>query len=155
MVLPGRRGSDGALLLRLIGSARPPVRLRLPTVKKLDPTSLAMQLHLEAPVISTKRSSLMNAKQLERASYLAAHAVLSADLSAPHLVTPGARRSYTVDAIANTIRSVFELHCSAFDESHDWQAPNFSELLRQGERFEGITPDLSSGKLQVVMQKLH
>jgi hypothetical protein len=114
-----------------------------------------MQLHLEAPVISTKRSSLMNVKQLERASYLAAHAILSADLSAPHLVTPGARRSYTVDAIADKIRSVFELHCSVLDDSEDWRALNFSELPQQGERFEGITPDLSSGKLQLVMQKLH
>jgi len=93
----------------------------------------------------------MNAKQLERASYLAAHAVLSADVSAPHLATPGARRSYTVDAIANKIRSVFELHCSAFDDSSDWQAPNLSELHLQGETPEGI----SSGKLQLVMQKMH
>jgi hypothetical protein len=97
----------------------------------------------------------MNAKQLERASYLAAHAVLSADVSASHLVTPGARRSYTVDAIANKIRSVFELHCSAFDDSSDWQAPSLSELPLQGETFEEISPALSSGKLQLVMQKMH
>jgi hypothetical protein len=93
----------------------------------------------------------MNAKQLERASYLAAHAVLSADVSAPHLATPGARRSYTVDAIADKIRSVFELHCSAFDDSSDWQAPNPSELTLQEETCEGIT----SGKLQLAMQKMH
>ena len=92
----------------------------------------------------------MNAKQLERASYLAAHAVLSADVSAPHLATPGARRSYTVDAIAQTIRRVFELHCSAFDDSSDWQAPNLSELPLQGETYEEMT----SGKLQLVMQKM-
>ena len=64
----------------------------------------------------------MNAKQLERASYLAAHAVLSANISASHLGTPGARRSYMIDAIANKIRSIFELHCSALDESTDWWA---------------------------------
>ena len=93
----------------------------------------------------------MNAKQLERASYLAAHAVLSADVSAPHLATPGARRSYTVDAIADKIRSVFELHCSAFDDSSDWQAPHPSELTLQREICEGIT----NGKLQLVMQKMH
>ncbi len=93
----------------------------------------------------------MNAKQLERASYLAAHAVLSADVSAPHLATPGARRSYTVDAIAHTIRSVFELHCSAFDDSSNWEAPNPSELASRGETCEGIT----SGKLQLVTQKIH
>ncbi len=79
----------------------------------------------------------MNAKQLERASYLAAHAVLSADVSAPHLATPGARRSYTVDAIADRIRSVFELHCSAFDDSSDWQTPNPSELTLQEDPCEG------------------
>jgi hypothetical protein len=97
----------------------------------------------------------MNAKQLERASYLAAHAVLSADVSAPHLATPGARRSYTVDAIANKIRSVFELHCSAFDDSSDWQAPNLSELPEHGEACEEITQALTSGKLQLVMPKMH
>lgn len=97
----------------------------------------------------------MNAKQLERASYLAAHAVLSADISAPHLATPGARRSYTIDAIANKIRSVFELHCSALDDSSDWQAPNLCELPLPGETFEEIAPSLSSGKLQLVMQKMH
>lgn len=92
----------------------------------------------------------MNAKQLERASYLAAHAVLSADVSAPHLATPGARRSYTVDAIADKIRSVFELHCSAFDDSSDWRTP--SELsLQEAETREDVT----SAKLQLVMQKMH
>jgi hypothetical protein len=93
----------------------------------------------------------MNAKQLERASYLAAHAVLSADVSAPHLATPGARRSYIVDAIANKIRSVFELHCSAFDDSSDWQTLTPSETTLQGESCEGIT----SAKLQLVMPKMH
>jgi hypothetical protein len=97
----------------------------------------------------------MNAKQLERASYLAAHAILSANVSAPHLATPGARRSYTVDAIANKIRSVFELHCSAFDDSSDWSTPNFSKQPRPSEALEQDTPALSSGKLQLVMQKMH
>ena len=97
----------------------------------------------------------MNAKQLERASYLAAHAVLSADVRAPHLVTPGARWYYAVDAIANRIRSVFELHCSAFHESSDWQAPNPSDQPLPRETFEGATPTLSSGKLQLVMQQMH
>jgi len=82
----------------------------------------------------------MNAKQLERASYLAAHAVLSADVSAPHLATPGARRSYSVDAIANKIRSIFELHCSALDDSSDWQTPSLSELSMRGETCQEIIP---------------
>ncbi|MDP8988685.1 MAG: hypothetical protein M3N41_01220 [Acidobacteriota bacterium] len=58
----------------------------------------------------------MNAKQLERASYMAAHAILAANTSAPYLATPGARRTYTVDTIAEKIMSVFELHCSALDD---------------------------------------
>ena len=96
----------------------------------------------------------MNAKQLERASYLAAHAVLSANTSAPHLATPGARRSYAIDAIADKIRSVFELHCSAFDDSGDWQPPTLFQS--QGESAEGASPDLpNKNRLQLVMQKLH
>jgi len=97
----------------------------------------------------------MNAKQLERASYLAAHAVLSADVSAHHLATPGARRSYTVDAIANKIRSIFELHCSALDDSSDWHTPNLSELSLHGETCEEITSRVNSSKLQLVMEKMH
>jgi hypothetical protein len=95
----------------------------------------------------------MNAKQLERASYLAAHAVLSANISAPHLATPGARRSYMVDAIANRIRSVFELHCAAFDEPGEW--PSASVLPTPEESIEeGIPARPTSNKLQLVMQKL-
>ena len=81
----------------------------------------------------------MNAKQLERASYMAAHAILAANTSAPHLATPGARRSYTVDKIAENIRSVFELHCSALDE-----AP--AVVVRRNE----AVPQ----KLQLVVQEL-
>jgi hypothetical protein len=96
----------------------------------------------------------MNAKQLERASYLAAHAVLSANISAPHLATPGARRSYIIDAIADQIRNVFELHCSAFDEAGDWASPVF-HAPREGESLEGAVPSCSSSdELQFVMQKL-
>jgi hypothetical protein len=59
----------------------------------------------------------MDPKQLERASYMAAHAILSANTGAPHLATPGARRSHMIDTIAQTIQNVFELHCSVLDES--------------------------------------
>jgi len=98
----------------------------------------------------------MNAKQLERASYLAAHAVLSANVSAPHLATPGARRSYIIDTIANKIRNVFELHCSALDDSSHWQSLDHPELpLPDGKTCEEITSTLTSAKLQLVMQKLH
>jgi hypothetical protein len=96
----------------------------------------------------------MNAKQLERASYLAAHAVLSANISAPHLATPGARRSYMVDAIANRIRSVFELHCSAFDEPGDW--PSVSVVpATEPEIEEAVPARTNSSKRQLMMQKLH
>ena len=61
----------------------------------------------------------MNAKQLERASYIAAHAILTINTSAPELACPGARRSHAIDVIANAIKSVFELHCSALDEAGD------------------------------------
>ena len=97
----------------------------------------------------------MNAKQLERASYLAAHAVLSANISAPHLATPGARRSYTVDAIAHQIRSVFELHCSAFDESVDWPSASVFQAPVREDSVEDISARSSSNKLQLVMQNLH
>jgi hypothetical protein len=97
----------------------------------------------------------MNAKQLERASYLAAHAVLSANISAPHLATPGARRSYMVDEIAHQIRSVFELHCSAFDESSDWPSPTVFQAPVREESPDSVAPHSSSNKPQLVMQKLH
>lgn len=96
----------------------------------------------------------MNAKQLERASYLAAHAILSANISAPHLATPGARRSYTVDTIAQQIRSVFELHCSAFDESGDWPSPAVYPAPLQQEPLEGAPAHSSNSKLQLVMHNL-
>ena len=97
----------------------------------------------------------MNAKQLERASYMAAHALLSANISAPHLATPGARRSYMVDAIAKEIRNVFELHCSAFDETGDWpSAPVFQAPL-SADSLEAEVSTRASSKLQLVMQKLH
>ncbi len=75
----------------------------------------------------------MNAKQLERASYMAAHAILSANTCAPYLATPGARRSYAVDTIAGKIKSVFELHCSALDETAEWRpaAPQKLQLVAQ------------------------
>ena len=101
----------------------------------------------------------MNAKQLERASYLAAHAILSANVSAPHLATPGARRSYMIDSIADQIKSVFELHCSALDESSDWwsHAPRVREasgLSRErDESKQQATP--GSQKLQLIVQELH
>ncbi len=82
----------------------------------------------------------MNAKQLERASYMAAHAILAANTSAPHLATPGARRTYTVDKIAEKIRGVFELHCSALDDAAAIAIPRRPEAVAQ--------------KLQLIVQEL-
>ena len=63
----------------------------------------------------------MNENQLERAAYIAAHAILRADISAPELACPGARRSHTVDAIAEIIKEVFELHCAELDGVSHWR----------------------------------
>jgi len=82
----------------------------------------------------------MNAKQLERASYMAAHAVLAANINAPHLASPGARRSYAVDTIAKKIRNIFELHCSALDEAADWRPPTQKlQLVVQELRYRDST----------------
>jgi len=53
----------------------------------------------------------MKAYQLERAAYVAAHAILAANTGAPELACPGARRSHAVDTIADIIKGVFEPHC--------------------------------------------
>lgn len=62
----------------------------------------------------------MNANQMERAAYIAAHRLLSSDLSAPELACPGARRSAVIDNMARIIKGVFELHSQRFDETTDW-----------------------------------
>jgi hypothetical protein len=101
----------------------------------------------------------MNAKQLERASYMAAHAILASNTSAPELACPGARRSHAVDVIAETIRSVFELHCSALDESTDWYASVATIRRPLGEMREAVeTPPQSAPlnqKLHRVVQEVH
>jgi hypothetical protein len=62
----------------------------------------------------------MDPRQIERAAYLAAHAVLAANTSAPELACPGARRSHAVDTIADAIKRVFEAHSDEMDELTDW-----------------------------------
>jgi hypothetical protein len=52
----------------------------------------------------------MNAKEIERAAYLAAHRILTADTSSAEFACAGARRTHTVDAIAAIIQDVFEMH---------------------------------------------
>jgi len=88
----------------------------------------------------------MNPDQLERAAYLAAHAVLAANTGAPHLACPGARRTYAVDTIAGVIKRVFEMHSDEMDAFTDWwerpsvaQIPTFSPSA-QPVRNEKILP---------------
>ncbi len=88
----------------------------------------------------------MNSHQIERAAYIAAHALLTANTSAPELACPGARRSYTVDTIAGIIKGVFELHCEELDAFTDWwedpiviSQPHLSPA-RQPARSEKILP---------------
>lgn len=69
---------------------------------------------------NTKRTHL-NADDIERAAYIAAHAILTADLNAPELACPGARRSYTVDAIAEVIKGVFAADSGRADPSLAWR----------------------------------
>lgn len=66
----------------------------------------------------------MNANQMERAAYIAAHRILTTDLNAPELACPGARRSYVVDAIADIIKGVYEAHSQRFDDATDWWPAN-------------------------------
>lgn len=51
----------------------------------------------------------MKATAIERAAYIAAHSIFTANLDSPELVCPGARRSYAVDQIANIIKGAFGL----------------------------------------------
>jgi hypothetical protein len=62
----------------------------------------------------------MDTHQIERAAYIAAHAVLTANVSAPELACPGARRSYAVDTVADIIKRVFEVHSGDMDAFTDW-----------------------------------
>ncbi len=66
----------------------------------------------------------MNASQMERAAYMAAHRLLTTDLTAPELACPGARRSAIVDNMARIIIGVFEAHSQRFDENTDWWPSN-------------------------------
>jgi len=56
-----------------------------------------------------------------------------------------------IDSIAYKIRSIFELHCSAFDDSSDWRALSPSELALPNDARE----EFANGKLQLLMQKMH
>jgi hypothetical protein len=72
----------------------------------------------------------MNAHQTERAAYMAAHAILAANTSAPELACPGARRSHAVDVIASIIKDVLALHCGELDTFTDWSENSEDPRLR-------------------------
>jgi len=50
----------------------------------------------------------MNTRQIEQAAYIAAHRLMTTDLSAPELACPGARRSAVIDNMARIIKGVYE-----------------------------------------------
>ena len=79
----------------------------------------------------------MNAHQMERAAYIAAHRLMTTDLSAPELACPGARRSAILDNMARIIKSVYEAHSERFDETTDWWP---SEIPEVPERVETLRP---------------
>ena len=85
--------------------------------------SLKKSLASCADAIGSLRSieDSMKAEQIERAAYIAAHAILSANLTAPELACPGARRTYAVDAIAELIKGVFELDYAEMDAATIWR----------------------------------
>jgi len=62
----------------------------------------------------------MDPHQIERAAYIAAHAILAANVSAPELACPGARRSHAIDTVADIIKRVFEVHSEEMDGFTDW-----------------------------------
>ncbi len=49
----------------------------------------------------------MDRSDIERAAYIAAHAIDAADKSAPTLACKGARQTHKIDVIANIIINVF------------------------------------------------
>ncbi len=74
----------------------------------------------------------MNTRNTERAAYIAAHRILTADLSAPELACPGARWSRAVDAIAKIIQDVFECE-NSYKEFSSTRAVRPAETVRRGQ----------------------
>src|SRR5207249_860730 len=55
----------------------------------------------------------MNANQMGRAAYIAAHKILTTNLDSPEKACPGMRRSIAVDRVAEIIMDVFGAHSMA------------------------------------------
>ena len=92
----------------------------------------------------------MNAHQMERAAYIAAHRILTTDLTAPELACPGARRSAMLDNMARIIKSVYEAHSQRFDETTDWwpaEVPDIPERreIREVRRPAAVRKNCASG----------
>ena len=81
----------------------------------------------------------MNANQMERAAYIAAHRILTTNLTAPELACPGARRSAMIDNIAAIIKSVYEAHDQHFDDATDWWPSNPAPALELAPAMTPIT----------------
>lgn len=79
----------------------------------------------------------MNTHQMERAAYIAAHRIMTTDLTAPELACPGARRSAVLDNMARIIKSVYEAHSQRFDETTDWWPSQITEVA---ERTDALRP---------------
>jgi coenzyme F420-reducing hydrogenase alpha subunit len=52
---------------------------------------------------------MIDPQQIERASYLAAHALMTRNTTHPEFACPGTRRSRMIDDMAQIIRGVFEM----------------------------------------------
>jgi len=63
----------------------------------------------------------MKADDIERAAYIAAHAIMAANLNAPELACPGARRTFAVDAIAELIKGIFAMDHSGSEPALVWR----------------------------------
>jgi|SRR5579883_109483 hypothetical protein len=90
----------------------------------------------------------MNAHQMERAAYIAAHRILTTDLTAPELACPGARRSAMLDNMARIIKSVYEAHSQRFDEVTDWwpaEVPGIPGEIREVRRPPAVRKSCASG----------
>jgi hypothetical protein len=62
----------------------------------------------------------MNPKEIERAAYIAAYRILTANISSPELACAGTRRSRAIDAIAGIIKDTLELHRAGLDQGSTW-----------------------------------
>jgi hypothetical protein len=61
----------------------------------------------------------MNASQIERAAYIAAHRILAADSPAREFACSGARRPLAIDTIAGIVKDVFQSELTPDGESAD------------------------------------